>query len=142
MADERTIFYDSPIEYSSPETISEEMMFYASDFWSLGICIFAMFTGKFPFENKESIFNDQLPDMNKIRYLKEEEYKVSDEACQFVMKLLNKDHTKRLVSVDIKMDPFYRGFDWNKLENGLLKPPIKPKLVNILFLTLCFRIII
>ena len=131
MADERTNFYDSPIEYSSPETISEEKIFYASDFWSLGICIFTMLTGKFPFENKESIFNGQLPYMNEIRHLKEEEYKVSDEACQFVTKILNKDHTKRLVSVDIKMDPFYRGFDWHKLENGLLKPPIKPRCRNL-----------
>jgi serine/threonine protein kinase len=93
---------------------------------------FGMLTGDYPFQTKESVLNDQLPDMNEVRLNKQEEFKISDESYQIVTKLLNKDHKQRLASVDIKMEPFYKDFDWIKLENGSMEPPIKPKLVIII----------
>jgi hypothetical protein len=88
-----------------------------------------MLTSKYPFKTRESVLNDQLPDMNEVRLLKQDEFKINDESYSIVKKLLNKYHNQRLVSVDIKMEPFYKDFDWTKLENGTLEPPIKPKLV-------------
>ena len=118
--------------YNSPESLRDKTLYYAQDFWNLGICIFGMLTGKYPFQTEESVLNDQLPDMNEARSNKLEEFKVSNESYQIVTKLLNKDHKQRLASVDIKMEPFYKDFDWIKLENGSMEPPIKPKLVIII----------
>ena len=95
-----------------------------------------MLTSKLPFSTEESIIIHPLPDMNEVRYFKEDAFKVSNEACQIVEKFLNKDHNQRLQSPnDIEMEPFYQDFEWNKLKNGLLKPPIRPKivLINIIF---------
>ena len=87
--------------YNSPESLRDKTLYYAQDFWNLGICIFGMLTGKYPFQTKESVLNDQLPDMNEARSNKLEEFKVSNESYQIVTKLLNKDHKQRLASVDI-----------------------------------------
>ena len=124
--------------YNSPESFRDKTLYYAQDFWHLGICIFAMLTGDYPFQTKESVLNDQLPDMNEVRLLKLDEFKISNESYQIVTKLLNKDHKQRLASVGVKMEPFYKDFDWIKLENGTLEPPIKPKLVIIIYLLKTF----
>jgi hypothetical protein len=84
------------------------------------------------------VLNDQLPDMNEARSNKLDEFKISDESYQIVTKLLNKDHKQRLGSVDTKIEPFYKDFDWIKLENGTLEPPIKPKLVSLIYLLKTF----
>ena len=133
MSDKTTSYESFTIFYNSPESLCDEVLYYAQDFWSFGVCIFYMLTSKYPFKTRESVLNDQLPDMNEVRLLKQDEFKINDESYSIVTKLLNKDHNKRLVSVDIKMEPFYKDFDWIKLENGSMEPPIKPKLVIIIY---------
>ncbi len=139
----------------SPESFRSSVLEYSFDFWSFGVCIFLMFTQSYPFENEEMIvdLNKEMPDLNETRtetqlklgvssiylpeIIKEDKYKISNEACDFVSRLLKKNKNERLgTKIDnrnIKNEPFFNSIDWYKLENGELNPPINPNLVFILF---------
>ena len=41
------------------------------------------------------------------------------------------DDVRSISPNEIEMEPFFKDFEWNKLKNGLLKPPIRPKIVLI-----------
>jgi hypothetical protein len=61
--------------------------------------------------------------------------KLSKTSHEFVTKLLNiKDTECLLCSERIKNDSFFKDIDWIKLENGILDPPIDPKVYIILFI--------
>ncbi len=132
--------------YKSPESFQTNYLNYSTDFWAFGVCIFRMFTGQYPFENKNQIKDDtSIPDLNETRKLYllvpsifsspilNNKYSVSEISCDFVSRLLNKNLNERLGNREnneyIKNEPFFSSIDWNKLENGQLEPPINPKLV-------------
>jgi len=124
--------------YKSPESYSNIFLDYSQDYWSFGICIFIMFTRSYPFKIVGDIrdYTKAIPNLNetrkrsqkiKYRLFKKDEVQISQIACDFVSKLLNKNINERLVNKeDIKNDPFFSSIDWNKLENGQIEPPIKP----------------
>jgi len=92
------------LEYRSPEevTISKRIE-YSTDYWALGISMFKMFTGRFPFFNKKSIINDSIPNLKELE--------TSQEAKEVLTNLLNKNHFERLGSrknkKNVKLDPFF-----------------------------------
>ena len=132
--------------YKSPESFQTNYLNYSTDFWAFGVCVYRMFTGQYPFENKNQIKDDtSIPDLNETRKLYllvpsifsspilNNKYSVSEISCDFVSRLLNKNLNERLGNKEnneyIKNEPFFSSIDWNKLENGQLEPPINPKLV-------------
>ena len=132
--------------YKSPESFKTNYLNYSTDFWAFGVCVYRMFTGQYPFENKNQIKDDtSIPDLNETRKLYllvpsifsspilNNKYSVSEISCDFVSRLLNKNLNERLGNKEnneyIKNEPFFSSIDWNKLENGQLEPPINPKLV-------------
>ena len=84
-----------------------------------------MFTGRLPFNDINSILNDEIPNLQELA--------ISNEAKQFISSLLIKDQFKRLGSLkneaNVKEDPFFNEINWRKLENGEIEPPFKPVLV-------------
>jgi hypothetical protein len=69
----------------------------------------------------------------KKRLIKDKKNKIKEISCDFVSKLLNKNLNERLILKEaIKIHPFFNSIDWNQLENGKIKPQIKPchSLVN------------
>ena len=60
--------------------------------------------------------------------------KLSKTSHEFITKLLIKDPERLLCSERIKNDSFFKDIDWIKLENGILDPPIDPKVYIILFI--------
>ncbi len=133
----------------TPQYVAPEIIYcdydHSVDYWTLGIDVFCMLAGEFPFnEDKtginltlaKSICSDYVPNINEIRRKKDQEIEeISNDACDFVKKLLNKNPNKRLgsikISQSIKEHPFYSKIDWTQLENSALVPPIKP---NVIFL--------
>ena len=138
--------------FQSPEMIISTYN-HSTDFWSLGICIFALLTGSFPFEIQKDLINKNeelenlyrsicytaLPNLNEKRKITDpDSQEISDVACDFVSKLLNKKPKVRLGSQTnpncIKNHQFFSGFDWLSLENGKLQPPFKPDVKYFKFL--------
>ena len=130
-------------EYRAPE-MSLKSYDHSVDFWSLGISAFLLLTGIFPFSSHEnegigltiekSIINDPLPDLNETRKREHPQMKdISEDCCDFVKKLLNKNPDERLGSKtnfeNIKEHSFYKNINWAQLENGEIEPPIKPNVI-------------
>ena len=114
-------------EYKPPEIfINFCRIEHSEDFWALGIAIYKMLTGNFPFLNRQSIVNDEIPNLNQLE--------ISEEAKVFISSLLNKNQFERLGSRKnpnkVKDASFFNGIIWEKLENCEIDPPFKPFVVN------------
>lgn len=134
---ETTLFTIASWFYMPPESFKTGVSHFSFDFWSLGVCIFEMLTGKMPFNKKEELcyYVNQLPDLNEIRLLKDSHHEISQHACNLVSKLLNIDPALRLGAnenrKDFENNSFYAAISWDKLEKGEIEPPIKPRPVTI-----------
>jgi len=113
------------LEYRTPENVdfNKSMGFieHSSDFWALGISMFKMLSGFFPFLSKQSIINDEVPDLQRPE--------TSKEAKEFIKILLEKNQFKRIGSrkkpINVKSIPFFKDINWDSLEKGEVEPPFK-----------------
>ena len=114
----------------APEELNDSTHFYnySVDYWYYGICIYRMLTSVNPFikNNKESILNDEMPDLEKNK--KNDNY-ISDVTKDFVSRLLIKDPKERLASERIKKEIFFMDINWENLEAGNERTPINPKVL-------------
>ena len=106
------------------EIVTPGLYFYSIDYWHYGIMLYRMLTAVFPFKTNQSMINEEMPDLNVKKKNKNE---ISQITCDFVSKLLKKDPNERLTSERIKDEAFFKDIDWNKLEDGVLEPPIPPE---------------
>ena len=87
------ISVNGTLSYMAPEILKREEYNYKCDLWSIGIIIYKLYFGKFPYfgENESTIINKIEELGNKI--LKETDNKELD---NLIKNLLEKDSTKRL----------------------------------------------
>eukprot|EP01084_Bolivina_argentea_P049108 90372_1 len=118
------IFSGSP-EYLAPEIIQQQDKYNKSvDWWTFGTLLYEMLTGLPPFYNEnvnimcEKIINDPVP---MPKYL-------SKEARSILLKLLQKNETDRLKSIEIEQHKFFKDINWDILYTKEIKPPFKPKI--------------
>ncbi len=132
--EEKSFTICGTLQYIAPEIISGEGYNESVDWWSLGIIMYEMLTGKLPFK-----FNfDSQEEQNDLNiYDKKIKYPswIEENAKDLINKLLNKDPEKRLGSgkegaENIKKHPFFSDIDWNKALNKELRPPFIPKIEN------------
>ena len=64
---EKTTTRVGTTEYMSPEILDQCEYDYSVDYWSLGICIYRMFTDVEPYNTPEEILKNELPDLNDKR---------------------------------------------------------------------------
>jgi serine/threonine protein kinase len=96
-------------EYKSPESFVSSFLEYSIDFWSFGVCIFIMFTNAYPFQKEKHTkdSNKKVPNLNETLKRSQNKLsrlfngnnknsKISQVACEFVSKLLNKNINERL----------------------------------------------
>ena len=113
--------------YIAPEILQGKGYSLSCDFWSLGICMYEIFYGIYPFGNDANevieIYKEVL---KKNVSFPTENSKVSNLNI-FIKNLLAKKVNERLCNVSkLKQKPFFEGFDFNKLNDFQLDPPYKP----------------
>ena len=114
--------------YMAPEITKGEGYSFQVDIWSIAICMYEFFCGKLPFGE------DYDDPMDIYRAVSQEELTfpsfVKDEKFMNLMnKMLRKNPTNRLWKFkQIKEDPYFKDFDWNKLISLSYPPPYKIKM--------------
>ncbi|KAJ0436852.1 putative protein kinase AGC-Pl family [Helianthus annuus] len=114
-------------EYMAPEILLAKGHNKNADWWSVGILLYEMLTGKPPYTHsnrkklQEKIINE------KVKLLP----RLSGEAHSLLKGLLQKDPSLRLGSGpqggdDIKNHKWFRTINWKKLESRELQPKFKP----------------
>ena len=109
--------------YMSPEMIDGNGT-YVSDIWSVGVIVYQMLTGKFPFEsevvddNNKSLFERIKNEPYNPEYLKDVE--CSEDLQDFIKKALQKDVKQRLTVDDALNHPWIKKFSVNSLDPSLI----------------------
>ncbi|KNC53382.1 AGC protein kinase [Thecamonas trahens ATCC 50062] len=109
--------------YMAPEMVNNRRYAMSVDFWSLGVLVYSMLTGHYPFmsPDRTELFNMIRHD--EVLYPET----LPDDAVDFVDALMEKDTALRLSSFDdIRAHPFLRSIDWDAAAARELTPPAVP----------------
>lgn len=122
-------------QYLCPEMLLNKGYSFASDFWCLGVLIFELYTQKNPFWNQTEIENQNLLILYKNILTKQinwdNEINMHKHTKNLINKLLKKKPQKRLQNKKtIQKHKFFKGIDWDKIENKQVKAPWIPYLQN------------
>ncbi|OVA13704.1 Protein kinase domain [Macleaya cordata] len=119
------------LEYMSPEIVLGKGHDKAADWWSVGILLFEMLTGKPPFcgGNREKIQQKIIKDKIKLPGF------LSSEAHSLLKGLLQKEVSKRLGSgpggsEEIKRHKWFKLINWKKLEAREIQPSFLPEVAG------------
>ena len=117
--------------YIAPEILQGRGYSLSCDFWSLGICMYEIFYGKYPFGNYANEVIEIYKEILKSNFsFPNENTKVSN-VNTFIKCLLNKKVNERICNVStLKKKLFFEGFEFDKLNDFRLKPPHKPNQQN------------
>ncbi|EFH60951.1 hypothetical protein ARALYDRAFT_478176 [Arabidopsis lyrata subsp. lyrata] len=113
-------------EYMAPEIVRGKGHDKAADWWSVGILLYEMLTGKPPFlGSKGKIQQKIVKDKIKLPQF------LSNEAHAMLKGLLQKEPERRLGSglsgaEEIKQHKWFKGINWKKLEAREVMPSFKP----------------
>ncbi|WOL16331.1 serine/threonine-protein kinase AtPK2/AtPK19-like [Canna indica] len=119
------------VEYMAPEIVLGKGHDKAADWWSVGILLFEMLTGKPPFisSNREKMQQKIMREKIKLpAYL-------SSEAHSLIKGLLQKEASKRLGcglggSKEIKNHKWFKSINWRKLEAREIQPSFRPNVTG------------
>ncbi|KDP21855.1 hypothetical protein JCGZ_00642 [Jatropha curcas] len=119
------------VEYMAPEIVLGRGHDKAADWWSVGVLLYEMLTGKPPFigGNRDKIQQKIVKDKIKLPAF------LSSEAHSLLKGLLQKDVTKRLGSGplgsdEIKRHKWLKPINWKKLETREIQPSFRPEVAG------------
>ncbi|KAM7534341.1 hypothetical protein Aperf_G00000114364 [Anoplocephala perfoliata] len=118
-------------EYVAPEIILNKGHDFSADSWSLGILIYELMNGTPPFTSEEPMktYTIILRGINAIEFPR----KISRNAQILIKKLCRENPTERFGYSkeglsEIRKHVWFEGFDWEGLQQRLLKPPYVPQI--------------
>ena len=119
--------------YIAPEILNGKEYSYSCDYWSVGIILFYLYYGEFPFGknalNIDTVYKEIL---NKNIDYQENESKNNLFFKQFIEKILEKDDKKRICNFkDICKLEFFKNFNFKMLKRRKLEPPFYPLIVKL-----------
>ena len=127
--DSRTNSLVGTMHYMAPEIITGKGHSRPADWWSVGILVYEMLTGKPPFDAKNKSLLQKAICKDKVKL---PSFLTSD-AGTLVKALLHKDPKARLGAGPasdglkaIQASKFFLGFPWKKLEAKEMPPPFVP----------------
>jgi len=114
--------------YIAPEILQGKGYSLSCDFWSLGICMFEIFYGIYPFGNNANEVIDIYKDiLKRSLWFPDDSSNKVKVVNNFIKQLLAKKVNERICNVSkLKKMEFFKGFDFNKLNDFQLEPPYKP----------------
>jgi len=118
-------------EYLSPEVVKEEGYGKSADWWALGILTFEMLTGLLPFFKREFKTQEVFDAIKEKDVVFPDKVEISDDAKDFILKLLNKKPEERLGfngAQEVKEHKWLSNIDWNLLSEKKITPPFKPNI--------------
>ena len=119
--------------FMAPEILKGKEYSYSCDYWSIGILIYYLYYGEYPFGN-----NTNQPDtiykeiINKNLEFSSQQVEYSEVNLQQLLKnLLNKNEDERFCSIEkVKNLDFFKNFDFDKLRRRGIKAPLIPEVVK------------
>lgn len=78
--------------------------------WALGVCLYKLLTGKFPFTGKN---DDELSRAMMEKEIKYPSY-LSGEAIDLISKMLSKDSFKRATTTEVVIDKWFLDLGYQK----------------------------
>ena len=113
--------------YIAPEILQGRGYSSSCDFWSLGICMYEIFYGRYPFGNYANEVIEIYKEILKNNFTFPNENSKVENVNNFIKCLLNKKVNERICNVSsLKKKPFFEGFEFDKLNDFKLKAPYKP----------------
>ncbi|XP_009607535.1 serine/threonine-protein kinase AtPK2/AtPK19 [Nicotiana tabacum] len=116
------------IEYMAPEIVLGKGHDKAADWWSVGVLLYEMLTGKPPFVggNRQKVQQKIIKDKIKLAAF------LSSDAHSLLKGLLHKEASKRLGSGlrgcdEIKSHKWFRSINWKKLDAREIQPSFCPQ---------------
>ena len=114
--------------YIAPEILQGKGYSLSCDFWSLGICMFEIFYGIYPFGNSANEVIDIYKDILKKNLIFPKDSHKYGKINDFIKELLAKKVNERNCNVPkLKQKEFFDNFDFNKLNDFQMTPPFKPE---------------
>jgi calcium/calmodulin-dependent protein kinase I len=112
--DQQTQTQCGSIHYTAPEIISGDSYGKACDMWSIGVIIYALLTGCFPFDDDDP--QKMLDRIDKARYIWPKEPQISASAQHLVQHLLVRDPSKRYTAEQALSHPWIQSKDVSTLK--------------------------
>uniref|UniRef100_A0A8C5MTX8 Protein kinase domain-containing protein n=1 Tax=Leptobrachium leishanense TaxID=445787 RepID=A0A8C5MTX8_9ANUR len=113
-------------KYMAPEMAAEKPYTRDVDWWAVGIMLYKMLTGKYPFNGKTDDKLGESIQKDRVRC----PWRVSSRASALIKSLLTKDPVKRLGSQkggqDVKDHLFFTEINWMDLLAKKTQPPFTP----------------
>jgi cGMP-dependent protein kinase len=114
--------------YIAPEILQGKGYSLSCDFWSLGICMYEIFYGIYPFGNSANEVIDIYKEVLKKNLGFPKDSSRYGKVNEFISELLSKKVNERICNVSkLKQKSFFEKFEFNKLNDFQLDPPYKPE---------------